>query len=113
MVRLILHISRKQGVIFLSNLIKNSDTMLSEVTLAIIILIPLLVLIAITIYSGYWQDYQKSRDIDIGFKANYSKLFFLLIFGTIIMWVTWLGSIIFLFLNVFMKAPTYHSIAFE
>ena len=51
----------------------------------------------------FWLEFRDSKKSgDVGKKADYKKLFFyLLAAGVLFMWVSWVGGIIFLFLNKF------------
>jgi protein-S-isoprenylcysteine O-methyltransferase Ste14 len=68
---------------------------------AILLSIPLITMVIPSII--YWLEFKDSKKSgDIVKKAGYKKLFFyLLVAGVFFMWVSWIGGIIFLFLNKF------------
>lgn len=75
--------------------------MIPPIVTAILLSIPLITMVIPSII--YWLEFKDSKKSgDIVKKAGYKKLFFyLLVAGVFFMWVSWIGGIIFLFLNKF------------
>ena len=68
---------------------------------AILLSVPIITMLIPGI--NFWLEFRNSRKTGrVSKKANYKKLFFyLLVAGVLCMWVSWIGGIIFLFLNKF------------
>ena len=75
--------------------------MINQIITAILLSIPLIVMIIPSI--KYWSKFKKEKESGkTGKKTKYNKVFFyLFVSGVLCMWVSWVGAIIFLFLNKF------------
>jgi len=75
--------------------------MINQTITAILLVIPIIAMIIPSI--GYWREFKKEKKKGkTGKKTKYNKAFFhLFVTGVLCMWVSWVGGIIFLFLNKF------------
>ena len=75
--------------------------MIPQIVIAVLLSVPLITMLIPSI--SFWLEFKNSRKTGkVSKKTNYRKLFFyLLVVGVLCMWVSWIGGIIFLFLNKF------------
>lgn len=74
--------------------------MISRPLVACLLFFPLFILIIITLTSNFWSDYKKGQSSGkVEKKTNYNIFFPILVMGVLFMWISWIGGIIFLFLD--------------
>ncbi len=74
--------------------------MINQTIVAVLLVIPLITMIIPSI--RYWSEFKKEKKKKAGKKTKYNKAFFyLFVAGVLCMWMSWVGGILFLFLNKF------------